>query len=93
MIRLILNAQSVVLDLMNKEYIWNLSDLNNIKKNGFKVFTCFSCGGGSSMGYKLAGYEVLGNCEIDPEMNKLYIINNKPKALTDNSFYISIMIA
>ncbi len=64
---------------MSKEYIWNLKDLHNIKKNGFKVFSCFSCGGGSSMGYKLAGYEVLGNCEIDPKINAMYKINFMPK--------------
>lgn len=31
------------------------------------------------MGYKLAGYTVLGNCEIDPEMMKLYKQNHHPK--------------
>lgn len=31
------------------------------------------------MGYKLAGYTVLGNCEIDPEMMKLYKRNHHPK--------------
>lgn len=31
------------------------------------------------MGYKLAGYEVLGNCEIDPDMMKIYQKNNHPK--------------
>lgn len=61
------------------EYIWNLSDLKNIKKNGYKVFSCFSCGGGSSMGYKLSGYDVIGNCEIDPRMNKVYIENHHPR--------------
>jgi len=76
---LIMNVQSVVFNLINKKYIWKLSDINKVKKNGFKVFSCFSCGGGSTMGYKLAGYEVLGNCEIDPKMNALYKINNKPK--------------
>lgn len=60
-------------------YIWKLSQLNNIKKNGHNVFSCFSCGGGSSMGYKLSGFEVLGNCEIDPAMNKLYLQNIHPK--------------
>lgn len=64
---------------MSKDYIWKLEDLKDIKKNGYKVFSCFSCGGGSSMGYKLAGYEVVGNCEIDPSINELYIKNFKPK--------------
>lgn len=56
-------------------YIWNLTDLKNINKNGYKVFSCFSCGGGSSMGYKLAGFEVVGNCEIDKNINKMYLKN------------------
>lgn len=31
------------------------------------------------MGYKLAGYSVIGNCEIDPDMMKLYRANNHPE--------------
>jgi len=58
---------------------WNLSDLKDIPKNGKKVFSCFHCGGGSTMGYKLAGYEVLGGVEIDPEMMKIYRANHNPK--------------
>ena len=60
-------------------YKWNLSDLKSVPKNGRTVFTCFSCGGGSSMGYKLAGYTVLGNCEIDPKMMEVYKTNHHPK--------------
>lgn len=48
-------------------------------KNGLKVFSCFACGGGGTMGYKLAGCEVLGCCEIDPRMNKVYVKNHNPK--------------
>ena len=58
---------------------WYLKDLDDRPKNGCSVFSCFSCGGGSSMGYKLAGYQVIGNCEIDPEMMKLYKANNHPQ--------------
>lgn len=50
-----------------------------IKKNGYTVFSCFSCGGGSSMGYKLAGYDVIGNCEIDPAIMRVYKANHHPK--------------
>lgn len=60
-------------------YIWNLQDLEKVNKNGYKVFSCFSCGGGSSMGYKLAGYDVIGNCEIDKAMNSTYLKNFTPK--------------
>ena len=31
------------------------------------------------MGYKLAGYDVVGNCEIDPDMMEVYKANNHPK--------------
>ena len=58
---------------------WYIEDLKTRPKNGCNVFSCFSCGGGSSMGYKLAGYTVLGNCEIDPDMMKIYEANNHPE--------------
>lgn len=57
---------------------WYLGDIP-AKKNGLKVFSCFSCGGGSSMGYKLAGYDVIGCCEIDPAMLRVYDRNNHPR--------------
>lgn len=61
------------------EYSWNLSDLKNIKPNGLKVMSTFACGGGSSMGYKLAGYEVIAANDIDPEMAWHYKKNLSPK--------------
>lgn len=57
---------------------WRLSDLDSIENNGRTVFSCFACGGGSSMGYKLAGFDVIGNCEIDPDMMEVYLQNNHP---------------
>jgi DNA (cytosine-5)-methyltransferase 1 len=58
---------------------WNLTDLKDVPKNGKKVFSIFHCGGGSTMGYKLAGYEVLGGVEIDPQMMAIYRANHNPK--------------
>lgn len=58
---------------------WWLRDLASVPKNGMNVFSCFACGGGSSMGYKLAGFTVLGNCEIDPAVAETYKANNHPK--------------
>ena len=49
------------------------------EKNGLKVFSCFACGGGSTMGYKLAGCDVIGCNEIDPRMNEVYVKNHNPK--------------
>ena len=63
-------------------YEWKISDgypAKGIEYHGSKVFSCFACGGGSTMGYKLAGYEVIGCNEIDPRMNKCYVTNHNPK--------------
>lgn len=60
------------------DWKWSFADYPK-EKNGLKVFSCFACGGGSTMGYKLAGCEVLGCCEIDPKMNEIYVRNHNPK--------------
>lgn len=44
-------------------YRWKLADgfpAPGVKPNGRKVFGTFVCGGGSAMGYKLAGFDYLG---------------------------------
>ena len=61
-------------------YKWYLKD-GYPDKNGFKVFGTFINGGGSSMGYKLAGFEHLGGVEIDPQVADIYKTNHKPKYL------------
>ena len=58
---------------------WSLRDIEKVPRNGYKVFSTFSCGGGSSMGYKLAGYDVIGNCEIDAKIAEMYKANHHPK--------------
>jgi DNA (cytosine-5)-methyltransferase 1 len=60
-------------------YKWNLSDLEKVEPNGFKVFSCFAGGGGSSQGYKMAGYDVIGCNEIDQRQMEIYKYNLKPK--------------
>lgn len=63
-------------------YKWNLSDgypAQGIIHHYKKVFTTFSCGGGSSMGYKLAGYDVFAANDIDPQMKMIYETNHHPK--------------
>jgi DNA (cytosine-5)-methyltransferase 1 len=65
--------------IASSPHSWNLTDLANIPKNGLKVFSTFSCGGGSSMGYKLAGFDVIAANDIDPEMQWHYEKNLKPK--------------
>ncbi len=58
---------------------WNWSFKDYPQSNGLKVFSCFACGGGSTMGYKLAGFDVVGCLEIDKRMNELYVKNHNPK--------------
>jgi DNA (cytosine-5)-methyltransferase 1 len=65
--------------IKSTDWKWTMAEDYPKEKNGLKVFSCFACGGGSTMGYKLAGCEVIGCCEIDPKMNEVYIKNHHPK--------------
>jgi DNA (cytosine-5)-methyltransferase 1 len=58
---------------------WRLSSLDAPPEGSPTVFSCFHCGGGSTMGYKLAGFNVLGGVDIDPQMVALYRANHKPR--------------
>ena len=74
-----MNVQNVVSPF---DFRWNLKDgypAKNIKKHGLKVFSTFACGGGSTMGYKLAGFDVIAANDIDPQMQKVYVANHNPK--------------
>jgi len=56
---------------------WYIKDIKQEKN--VTVFSTFSCGGGSTMGYKRAGFRVLGNVEIDEKVNAIYVKNQHPK--------------
>ena len=58
-------------------YNWSFKDYP--AKHNLKVFSTFACGGGSTMGYKLAGYDVIGCNEIDPKLIEIYKKNHNPK--------------
>lgn len=65
-------------------YKWYLSDgypANGMRSNGLKVFGTFVCGGGSTMGYKLAGFDHLGGVELDKKVADIYELNHHPKYL------------
>jgi DNA (cytosine-5)-methyltransferase 1 len=65
-------------------YKWHLTDgypAKGIEYHGMKVFGTFICGGGSTMGYKLAGFNHLGGVEIDPKIADVYKTNHNPKHL------------
>jgi DNA (cytosine-5)-methyltransferase 1 len=67
---------------MSFKYKWRLSEgypAQGIEKHNKKAFSCFACGGGSTMGYKLGGFDVIGCNEIDPKMMEVYKENHSPK--------------
>ena len=65
---------------MRPDCAWNLDELERVQKINIKVMSTFSCGGGSSMGYKLAGCDVIAANDIDPEMRYHYEMNLNPKS-------------
>ncbi len=64
--------------IMTSKAIWKKTEYPTAK-NGYKVYSCFACGGGSTMGYKLAGFDVIGANDIDPQMAEIYKKNHNPK--------------
>lgn len=58
---------------------WRLSDDLVVPYHGKKVFGTFVCGGGSTMGYKLAGYDHLGGVEFTEHYSRVYRKNHHPK--------------
>lgn len=64
--------------IKSTDWKWTMAN-DYPEKNELKVFSCFACGGGSTMGYKLAGCEVVGDLEIDKRMNDVYVANHHPK--------------
>lgn len=74
----IMSARSVDSDgVINMKWKWSLQEIEQDKD--VNVFSCFSCGGGSTMGYKKAGFHVIGNVELDPKINEIYKKNHKPQ--------------
>lgn len=67
---------------MKFNYDWNLKDgypAKGAEHHHHTVMSTFACGGGSSMGYKLAGYDVVAANDIDPQMARIYQENHHPK--------------
>lgn len=58
---------------------WRLSDMRPAEEGAPTAFSCFSCGGGSTMGYKLAGFRMEGCLELDEDMMRVYQANHHPR--------------
>lgn len=54
----------------------DMVEINSIPKNGIKVVSLFSGCGGSSLGYKLAGCDVILANEFDKEAQEVYELNH-----------------
>ena len=70
------------------DYRWTLKDANFTKGQRKGLFL-FCLWGGSTMGYKLAGYDVIGCNEIDHRMMYAYCRNNNPKFPFLNQYRLS----
>ena len=63
-------------------YRWKIADgypAKGVESHLSTVFGTFVCGGGSSMGYKLAGFNHLGGVELDPKIAEVYKMNHHPE--------------
>lgn len=66
--------------MKNLDKDWKFKELKSKdKQQTATVFGTFVCGGGSTMGYKLAGFNHLGGVEIDKNMAEIYTKNHAPK--------------
>lgn len=60
-----------------------VSEIRKIKPNGFKVATTFAGAGGSSTGYRLAGFQVVWANEFVPIAQESYRANAMPYTVVD----------
>lgn len=67
---------------------WSLSDPIPVEYHGSKVFGTFVCGGGSTMGYKLAGYDHIGGVEFTEHYSRVYRRNHNPSLFYEEDIRI-----
>ena len=67
----------------------SIKEVNSVPSNGLKVASLFSGGGGSSVGYKMDGWEVIWANEFVPSAAETYTVNN-PKTYLNTSDIRSI---
>lgn len=63
-------------------FFWQLANgypAQGVDYHGTTVFGTFICGGGSTMGYKLAGFNHLGGVELDQKVAEIYKANHHPQ--------------
>lgn len=60
-----------------KYKILSMKEIEELPQNGFKVASTFSGGGGSCLGYRMAGYQIIYANEFVEEAQKTYRANHK----------------
>ena len=62
---------------------WSIRELDDVVPNGLRVVSLFSGCGGSSLGYRLSGYEVVAANEFIPIAAATYRANATPTTVVD----------
>lgn len=57
-------------------HVPTLKEIGQLKPNGFKVISTFSGGGGSTLGYRMAGFKVVWASEFIEAAREVYRLNN-----------------
>lgn len=60
-----------------------MTEINAVPRNGFSVISLFAGGGGSSLGYRMAGYRVRMASEFIPAAAETYRANAAPETIVD----------
>lgn len=63
---------------------WTMQEIWDMPWNGYKVVSTFSGGGGSCLGYEMAGYHVVWANEFIPEAQNTYRLNHPKTFLNTN---------
>lgn len=59
----------------------SMDEIRALEPNGIKVISTFSGGGGSSLGYRMAGCTVIGASEFVPAAYEVYRLNASPSTV------------
>jgi DNA (cytosine-5)-methyltransferase 1 len=61
----------------------SMEEINALEPNGFKVVSTFAGGGGSSLGYRMAGFQILWVNEFIEAARETYAANARPYTIID----------
>lgn len=71
------SVRSVAMSGKEKYRVPSMKEIFELPWNGFNVVSTFSGGGGSCLGYEMAGYHVVWANEFIPEAQNTYRLNHK----------------